>query len=67
MRSVLEYGAQVWHGGLTGEQCQDIERIQRRALRVIYLEMTYDKDYFGVVLKPWSREIICTNLVKLRT
>ena len=34
IRSVLEYGAQVWHGSLTGEQCYDIERIQKRALRI---------------------------------
>ena len=24
IRSVIEYGAQVWHGSLTGEHCYDI-------------------------------------------
>ena len=51
IRSVLEYGAHVWHGGLTGEQCQDIERIQRRALRIIYPEMTYDEALFWCGIK----------------
>ena len=40
IRSVLEYGAQVWHGSLTGEQCYDIERIQKRALRITSANLT---------------------------
>ena len=35
IRSVLEYGSQVWSGGLTQMQKENIERIQR-ALRIIY-------------------------------
>ena len=41
VRSVLEYGAQVWNGGLTMEQSEDIERIQKRALRIMYPELKY--------------------------
>jgi hypothetical protein len=37
---------QVWHSSLTGEQCQDIEKIQRRELRIIYPEMTYNEALF---------------------
>jgi hypothetical protein len=35
IRSVLEYGAQIWNGSITGEQSNDIERLQKRALRII--------------------------------
>ena len=34
IRSTVEYAAQVWHGGLTQAQSNDIERIQKRALRI---------------------------------
>ena len=43
IRSVLEYGAQVWQCSRTGEQCYDIERIQKWALRIIYPESTYNE------------------------
>ena len=38
IRSVLEYGSQIWSGGLTQMQKRNIERIQKRALRIIYSE-----------------------------
>ena len=38
IRSILEYGAQVWHEGLTRAQCSNIERVQKRAIRIIYSE-----------------------------
>jgi hypothetical protein len=31
IKSVLEYGAQIWNGNLTVEQSNDIERLQKRA------------------------------------
>ena len=36
IRSVLEYACQVWHPGLTKKQSSDIERVQKRCLRLIY-------------------------------
>lgn len=36
IRSVLEYGAHIWSGGLTQRQKKNIERIKKRALRIIY-------------------------------
>jgi hypothetical protein len=36
IRSVLEYGAQIWSGGLTQMHKKNIEIIQKRALRIIY-------------------------------
>jgi hypothetical protein len=40
-----EYGAKVWNGGLTMEQSEDIERIQKRALRIMYQELKYGVPY----------------------
>ena len=36
LRSTLEYAAVVWHPGLTKEQRQQIEHIQKRAMQIIY-------------------------------
>ena len=43
IRPVLEYGAQVWHGGLTKSQSNNIEKIKKRAFWIIYCEKEYDK------------------------
>ena len=43
IRSILEYGAQVSHGGLTNAQSECIEKVQKRALRIIYSERDYEK------------------------
>ena len=43
IRPTLEYGAQVWHGGLTKAQSSSIGKVQRRALRIIYSEKDYEK------------------------
>ena len=43
IRSIVEYGAQIWHGSLTQEQSKDTERIQRRAMKIICLGKTYEQ------------------------
>ena len=43
IRSVVEYGAQIWHGSLTEEQSRDIERIQKRAMKVMCPDRTYEQ------------------------
>ena len=43
IRSVLEYACAVWHCGLTGTQSDDIERVQRRCLKIIYPDLTYSE------------------------
>ena len=43
IRSTLEYGAQVWNGNLTQAQRNDIERVQKRALRIIVPEYEYNR------------------------
>ena len=35
IRSVLEYACEVWHPGLTVEQCRKVESIQKCALKII--------------------------------
>ena len=35
VRPVLEYACQVWHPGLTVAECKSIERVQKRACRII--------------------------------
>jgi hypothetical protein len=41
VRSMLEYGAVIWHPGLTKEQCKLIEHVQKRALRIIFHDLDY--------------------------
>jgi hypothetical protein len=53
IRSVLEYGAQIWNGNLTVEQSNDIERLQKRALRIILPGMSYTiMHYVSRIWKP---------------
>ena len=41
IRPVLEYACQVWHFNISGYLRDDIERVQRRALRIILPELSY--------------------------
>ena len=43
IRSTLDYGAQVWNGNFTQAQRSDIERVQKRALRIIVPEHEYNR------------------------
>ena len=43
VRSILEYSCEVWHPGLSGRQSRDIERVQKRCLRIIYPERSYSE------------------------
>ena len=38
IRSILEMAVPVWHSGLTRQQTQDIERIQKLAMKIILKE-----------------------------
>ena len=42
VRSVVEYASQVWNSGLTQGHIDDLERVQTRALRVIFPGADYD-------------------------
>ena len=43
IRSVLEYACPVWHSGLTIAQSKDIERVQKRCLRITFPELCYSE------------------------
>ena len=45
VRTALEYAAPVWHPGLTEQQHEQIERVQKRCLRIILgsAYTTYDQ------------------------
>lgn len=42
IRSVLEYTCAVWHSGLTTTLTDDVERVQKRCLRIIYPNISYE-------------------------
>ena len=54
IRPVLEYACQVWHFNISGYLSDDIERFQRRALRIMLSELSYTE----------ARELINTPLLK---
>jgi hypothetical protein len=59
IRSNLGYGAQVWNGNLTQAQRNDIERVQKRALRIIVPEYEYNRALQQCELKTfWNVEMI---------
>ena len=41
IRSVVEYACVVWHSSISSEECNNIERVQKTALRII-LKSDYD-------------------------
>jgi hypothetical protein len=43
IRSLLEYACEVWHPGLSKQQCNKIEMIQKRALKVVFPELSYSE------------------------
>ncbi len=63
---ILEYACQVWHPGLTDYLAKDIERIQKRALWVIYPEKSYEESLNLTKLTTLSerRDQACRAFVK---
>ena len=43
IRSAIEYASPVWHTGLTADQSDRIEAIQRRALKMIEPALAYEE------------------------
>ena len=41
IRSVLEYACPVWHSGLTKTLSKDIERVQKRCLKLLFPALSY--------------------------
>ena len=63
VRSTLEYACVVWQGGLTEKNKLGIERIQKRALRIIYPSLSYEKSLSLLNLDTLEtrRQKICTK------
>ena len=66
IRSIVEYGAQMRHGNLTNEQHAAIERVQKRALRIIYPGLEYDEALKKGKLKSLKqrRNDLCVDLIR---
>jgi hypothetical protein len=56
IRSILEYACPVWHCGLTTSQSADIERVQRRCLKIIFPTLSYRE-----ALQISDLEKLCTR------
>ena len=61
VRSLLEYCAPLWHGGLTAESISDIERIQKRFLKIVFPDFTYEAALLSSNLEVLSarRQFLC--------
>ena len=66
IRPTLEYGAQVWNVGITKDQSKEIERIQKRALKIIYQEDDYHMclQTAELVSLKERRDQMCIQLIK---
>ena len=68
IRSILEQSCTVWHSNLTVENCEDLERVQKSALRIILKEeyQTYEQALETLMLAKLSerREKMCLKFAK---
>ena len=69
IRSVLEYACEVWHPGLTQEQSNMIEHVQKRALNVAFPDMGYEEAMAecGLCSLKQRRELQCKNFFQNMT
>ena len=66
IRSVLEYGCQLWNFGASQYLSDDVERVQKRALRIIHPDLSYRKA-LGVIPLPslsQRRDELCRSHFK---
>ena len=68
VRSILEQSCQVWHSSLTLENFQDLERVQKNALRIIlqenYLSYSNALDITGIPTLFERRAQLCLKFAK---
>ena len=68
IRPVLEYGTPVWHSGITQKQSENIEKIQKRALRIIFgcQYSTYCDTLaqLGMITLQERRRMLCLNFIQ---
>ena len=60
IRSILEQSSVVWHSSLTQENCDDLERVQKCAIRIILGE--HFQDYEDALLKVDLETLIVERL-----
>ena len=65
IRTILEYACQVFHYGLSKYLSDVIERIQKRALRIILPDLSYEAALATLDMKSlWlRREELCSNFL----
>ena len=61
IRPILEYGVPVWSGAINKEQIATLERIQKRALRIIFGRdyTTYDQYCSRMNFNTWKKGESC--------
>ena len=64
VRSILEYGSPVFYRALPSYQSDDLERLQKRATKIIYPELSYAKalELCGILTLYDRREAIAAKL-----
>ena len=68
IRLTLEYACEVWHFNIPDFLCADIERIQKRALRIVLPSLSYREELSitGITTLKDRRESSCsTFLIKI--
>ena len=62
IRPVVEYACPLWHNGLTLDQSNVLESIQKRALRIIFPEKSYQESVQNSVnTLHHRRDILCKS------
>ena len=68
IRSVLEQSAEVWHSGLTEENTNDLERVQKTAIKIIlqnqYTSYKQGLAQLGLESLCERREYLCLNFAE---
>ncbi len=69
IRPTLEYACQVWHCGLTVEQSRLLENVQKRVLRKIYPQLTYQDALLEAKIPSLAerRVILCQTMFNKMT
>jgi hypothetical protein len=64
IRPLMEYACQVWHPGLTKDQSDTLESIQKRVLKIVYKDASYEEAIILAKLAKLSvrRESLCKKL-----
>ena len=68
IRSILEQSCQVWHSSLTQENAEDLERVQRSALRIIldekFISYEHSLEVLNLETLAERRKKLCLNFAQ---